>query len=244
MTDFAQKLTETERERRWPNVKPRDAATLIILDRTGTVPKVLMGKRHMGHKFMPRKFVFPGGGIEPGDRRMNVAGPLAEVVEAKLMARNARGTAARARALGLAAIRETFEETGILIGVDDMGTPENPPEGAWAAFAAHGVYPALDRLHFIARAITPPRRPKRFDAAFFAVDMGEIVGRVEGIVHEDAELTELVWVPIDEAQKLELPTITSVVLQELEARLVAGFGHFLPVPFYYERNRTWVREEL
>ena len=244
MTDLTHKLTEAERERRWPNVKPRDAATMIILDRTDSTPKVLMGKRHAGHKFMPGKFVFPGGGVEPGDRLMNVAGPLPEVVEAKLMARNARGTASRARALALAAIRETFEETGILIGVDDMGTPESPPEGVWTAFAAHGVYPALDNLQFIARAITPPRRPKRFDAAFFAVDMSEIAGRVEGVVHKDAELTELVWVPIIDAQKLELPTITSVVLNELEARLAAGMRHFLPVPFYYEKNRKWIREEL
>ena len=75
MTD---RLTRTERERRWPNLRPRDAATLIVLDRTGPEPSVLMGKRHDSHKFMPGKFVFPGGRIEPGDRRMLAAGMLDE----------------------------------------------------------------------------------------------------------------------------------------------------------------------
>jgi 8-oxo-dGTP pyrophosphatase MutT (NUDIX family) len=64
---LAERLTAAERERRWPNVRPKDAATLIIIDRTGRDPKVLMGRRHHGHRFMPGKFVFPGGRIEAGD---------------------------------------------------------------------------------------------------------------------------------------------------------------------------------
>ena len=57
---LADRLTAAERERRWPNIRPKDAATLIIIDRTGRDPKVLMGRRHHGHRFMPGKFVFPG----------------------------------------------------------------------------------------------------------------------------------------------------------------------------------------
>ena len=90
----AERLTEyvssVARERRWPNQKPKDAATLIVIDRRGSAPKVLMGKRHHGHKFMPGKFVFPGGRIEPHDRKMPALGALEPPVEAA-DARHQRG---------------------------------------------------------------------------------------------------------------------------------------------------------
>ena len=125
-----------------------------------------------------------------------------------------------------------------------MGAPHNAPQGVWAAFAAHGIFPSLEGLHFIARAITPPGRPKRFDARFFAVDASEIVHRVDGIITAESELVELVWQPLDQVQNLDLPRITSIVLKELEARIAAGFGHHLPVPFFFEKNRRSFREEL
>jgi 8-oxo-dGTP pyrophosphatase MutT (NUDIX family) len=145
------------RLRKSPNVRPRDAATLILLDHSGGAARVLLGRRHDGHKFMPGKFVFPGGRIEPCDRRMSIAGPLDAVVEEKLNARTRRPSSGFARALALAAIRETFEETGLALGVTDHGAPPEAPEGAWARFAATGVFPALDSLDFIARAITPSK---------------------------------------------------------------------------------------
>ena len=119
---------------------------------------------------MPGKFVFPGGRVEPEDRRMAAAGALDPDVEAKLNARVRRPSPHFARALALAAIRETFEETGLAIGVADYGAPEDPPPGAWTRFAATGVYPTLDAIDFLARAITPPGRPRRFDARFLIAD--------------------------------------------------------------------------
>jgi 8-oxo-dGTP pyrophosphatase MutT (NUDIX family) len=228
----------------WPNLKPRRAATLILIDRTKTEPRVLMGKRHAGHAFMPGKFVFPGGRIEPADRRMSVAGALPARVEQKLLLRVSRPSSSQARALALAAIRETFEETGLLVGTKDYGAPATPPAGAWSEFARHGVFPTLEGLHFVARAITPPRRPRRFDAAFFAVDATEIAHRVDGMVGPEAEFVELVWLPLEEAKRLDLPTITQVVLGELAERIANGMGHHLPVPFFSERNKRWYREEL
>ncbi len=99
--DHARRLTEEARERRWPTIRPKDAATLILLDRSGPKPRVLLGRRHANHKFMPGKFVFPGGRIEPGDRQMNVMGTLDEHCERRLMARTQRPSAMRARALAL-----------------------------------------------------------------------------------------------------------------------------------------------
>lgn len=242
--DYAQRLTDDARERRWPNVRPSDAATLIILDRSGPEPKVLMGRRHANHKFMPGKFVFPGGRIEDGDRRMNVTGSLAEPCEMRLMKRVQRPTMSRARALALAAIRETFEETGLLFGSKDFGAPDNPPPGAWTDFASHGVYPDLEAVTFIARAITPPRRPKRFDARFFTIDYQGLAHKVDGVVGPSSELDQLAWVTFAETRAIELPAVTRVVLDELSDRIARGFGPFLPVPFYYEIGRKWVREEL
>lgn len=241
---LAERLTAAERERRWPNVRPRDAATLILLDRSAAVPQVLMGRRHPGHKFMPGKFVFPGGRIEADDRRMTVAGALHPRVEGRLMARVQRPSLQRARALALAAIRETYEETGLLLGTREHGAPGVPAPGPWAAFAEAGVFPDLEALHFVARAITPPRRPKRFDTRFFAADASGIAHRIDGVVGPDAELVETVWVPLPEARQLDLPTITGVILDELEARLAAGMGPELPVPFYYEVRGRFRREEL
>lgn len=239
MTD---RLTKTERERRWPNLRPRDAATLIVLDRTGPETRVLMGKRHDSHKFMPGKFVFPGGRIEPGDRRMLAAGMLDDRTDAALSARVVRPTSSRNRALALAAIRETYEETGVMLGSAEYGAPEIEIDGPWRAFVEAGVFPELDMLQFVARAITPPRRPKRFDTRFFAVDR-EMVAREEpGFVGPDSELTELVWVPLSQARDLDLPTITHVVLDELDIRLDAGFDPMLPVPFYHEKRGAFVRE--
>jgi 8-oxo-dGTP pyrophosphatase MutT (NUDIX family) len=238
------RLTSTERDRSSANVRPRDAATLIIIDRTARTPKVLMGRRHAGHKFMPGKFVFPGGRIEAGDRSMPVAGALSARAEQALMARVTRPSSQRARALALAAIRETFGETGLMLGTKEHGAPEGAPEGPWSAFQDHGVFPDLEALQVVARAITPPRRPKRFDTRFFAVDRTAIAHEVGGVVGPNSELIELAWVTLPEAKRLELPTITGAILDELEHRIAEGFAPELPVPFYYERNRKFQRELL
>jgi 8-oxo-dGTP pyrophosphatase MutT (NUDIX family) len=241
--DYTRRLTESERDQSFPNLRPKDAATLILIDRAAPVPKVLLGRRHAGHKFMPGKFVFPGGRVEPIDRRMPAATPLHPQVEARLLCRVQRPSPAKARAYALAAIRETFEEAGLLLGVKQ---PQQPavPSPLWDGFAAASVHPDLGVIHFIARAITPPNRTRRFDTRFFAVDAGAIAHRIDGIIGPDSELIELVWLPLDEARQLDMPTITGVVLQELQARIAAGFGHDLPVPFYRMRHRKFQRELL
>jgi 8-oxo-dGTP pyrophosphatase MutT (NUDIX family) len=243
MNDIADRLTKVERDQSHPNLKPRDAATLILVDRSGAVPKVLLGKRHAGLKFMAGKYVFPGGRMEPADRNMPVAADLDPGAGARLMRSVRRPSLAKARALALAAIRETFEETGLLLGQRVDAVPV-VPAGPWTAFAEAKVLPDLSTLHFIVRAITPPRRPRRFDARFFAADASAIAHRIDGIVGPDAELVELVWMPIPEAKTLDMPTITQVALDELQARVAKGFGHDLPSPFYRMLHKKFVRAEL
>jgi 8-oxo-dGTP pyrophosphatase MutT (NUDIX family) len=231
MSDVPELLTKEKRDQSHPNQRPRDAATLILLDRTGPAPKVLMGRRHDRHKFMPGKFVFPGGRVEVYDGRMPASGALAPEIEARLLKHVQRPSAWKARALALAAIRETCEETGLVLGVRTPQPPAVPTED-WRAFADASVLPNLAGLHFIARAITPPRRPRRFDTRFFAADAQAIVHRIEGAVGPHGEFDDLVWVPLTEARDLDLPTITQVVLDELEKQTAAGLSADQAVPFY------------
>jgi 8-oxo-dGTP pyrophosphatase MutT (NUDIX family) len=242
MNRFVNRMNEVERDLSSPYVRPKDAATLILVDRTGPVPKVLLGKRHQRHKFMPGKFVFPGGRVDPADRRMPFARPLDPHAEAHLMKRLQRASADKARAFALAAIRETFEETGLVLGVHSEETAK-VPAGAWSAFAAAKILPDLSALRFIGRAITPPGRPRRFDARFFTMDASAIAHRLEGVTGPDAELVELVWMPLAEAKQLDMPAVTGVMLEELDARIADGFGHDLPVPFY-SMPRGHFRREL
>jgi 8-oxo-dGTP pyrophosphatase MutT (NUDIX family) len=202
-------------------LRPRDAATLIVLDRRGKGgPKVLMGRRNPRLAFMPGQFVFPGGRIELGDRHMPVAGALPP---------HHLG-----RALALAAIRETYEETGLLLGTSEHGAPETAPAG-WEAFARHGILPDLEALHLVARAITPPKRVRRFDTRFFAVDRRTVAAEEPGRVTPTSEFTELAWVRFDAARKLDLPFITRAILDDLEAQIAVDFAPYRMIPFHYER---------
>ncbi len=247
MTDLAQAMRTGQRQGTHPNLRPRDAATLILIDRSdgdgGDKAKVLLGRRHHGHAFMPGKFVFPGGRLEPADRRMPVATPLNPLVEARLMRQVRGASAAKARGYALAAIRETFEETGLLLGVK-RERPPAIPSPHWNGFAAATIYPDLAAMHFIARAITPPRRTRRFDTRFFAAELSAVAHKVDGVIGPDSELVELVWMPLKEAQGLDLAAITRVVLEDLERRIAHGLGNDLPVPFYRLLHRRLVREML
>jgi 8-oxo-dGTP pyrophosphatase MutT (NUDIX family) len=223
--------------------RPKDAATLILVDRSGLTPKVLLGKRHARHKFMPGKFVFPGGRVDTADRYMPVVRPLDPATQFRLMKRVARPSTLKANSFALAAIRETFEETGLLLGVAAREIPA-VPKGPWEAFAEANILPDLQSLYFIGRAITPPGRTRRFDARFFALDATAIAHRIEGVTGPEAELVELVWMSLIEAKQLELPAVTSVMLDELDLRLANGFGHDLPVPFYRMPFGRFIREML
>jgi 8-oxo-dGTP pyrophosphatase MutT (NUDIX family) len=237
------RMTKSERDQSFPDSEPRDAATLMLIDRSGSEPKVLLGRRHASHKFMPGKFVFPGGRIEALDAKMSAVSELHPDTEKKLNERVATPGPAYARAFALAAVREMAEETGLLLGVKRDQPPQTPGE-IWAEFAKARVHPDLGNIHFIARAITPPRRPRRFDTRFFTADASAIADKIEGVVGPESELVELTWVPIEQATHLDMPTITGIVLEELLARVDAGMAHSLPVPFYFMAEEQFHRELL
>jgi len=222
-----------------PVLRPRDAATLILLDRTGGRINVLMGRRHSKHVFMAGRFVFPGGRTDPTDARIPVAAPLHEAEFEKL--RTGRLTESRVRAIAMSAVRETYEEAGLLIGRRAPFDSKNP---GWRGFADNSVQPALDALRYIGRAITPPGRVRRFDTRFFAVWRDAVAMEAPGGPPTD-ELEEQVWLPIEDAKGLEIPPITRTILTELEKRLAIDpelAPGAQPVPFYFMRNNRFHRE--
>lgn len=240
--ELAEYLARVEPRVAGPYRRPRDSATLILLDGTPAAPRVLLGKRSERHAFLPGKFVFPGGAVDASDSRIQTASSLDPESERRLLVRMQRPSAARARALALAAIRETCEETGLLIG--QRGSLSSLPASAWKPFAETGISPNLGALMFVARAITPPGRPRRFDARFFVAHRRDVAAELPGKVGPEAELVELRWLTFDEARAENLPHITKVVLTEIEKRLKADFSSRLPVPFYYFRQGRPRREEI
>ena len=243
LIDITPENQERPQRRTGPSPRPVDAASLVVIDRSKPEPRFLMGRRHSAHRFMPDFVVFPGGRVDPEDRRMSAFGALQSETERQLMTHVVRPSASRARALALCAIRETCEETGLLIGEGGLGAPEEPPQ-SWSPFKDQGVYPSLEALHFVARAITPPGHSKRFDARFFAVDAGAIAARIDVGIGPQSELVELMWLTAEETASERCARVTRVIIREVVARLEAGLERPLPVPFLFERNGRWLRGEI
>src|SRR3978361_505359 len=127
MTEPAKEEKEADHH---PYFRPKDAATLILVDRTSATPKVLVGKRHDKVVFMPGKFVFPGGRVDKSDNRVPVAAPIPRALEANLLKGSPKITPSRARSLAVTAIREACEETGLCLGRKSNGaTPKL--DGVW-----------------------------------------------------------------------------------------------------------------
>jgi 8-oxo-dGTP pyrophosphatase MutT (NUDIX family) len=191
--------------------RPKDAATLILTRLRKGEAEVLMGRRAPGHVFMASKWVFPGGRIERSDFAAAAANDLPRSETARL---TREVPTRRARALALAAVRETFEETGLLLAEP---APPASVAGSWREFRAVGALPDLAALSYVARAITPPGRTRRFDARFFMAD-------ARALLHPEptagsGELDEIAWLPLADARMLDLPAITRFVLGEVGERL-------------------------
>ena len=189
-------------------LRPKDAASLVLLRHSGDRTEVLLGQRHGGHAFMPNRYVFPGGSVDPSDSRVRPATPLDRQVVARL---EKNCLPARARALSVAAVRETYEETGLMLARPMPAGYETSRGKAWADFVSLGLGPALDRLDYVCRAITPPGRTRRFHARFFVAKECHLLGDIES----DGELLDIRWVPIKEAITMPIPSITGHVIKEV-----------------------------
>ena len=204
----------------------RDAATLVLVRMRGRVPEIFMGERSSGHVFYPHHYVFPGGRVDRSDGFVTPEKDLRPEVLKRL---TASATERRARALALAAVRETFEETGLVIG-SKAPEPKRPPKG-WDTFYETGFGPSLEGLTYIYRAVTPPERPRRFNARFFVTEYERV--SVVADVEQD-ELLKLQWRDIDSALQLKIRPITAIVLKEIRDRLNDG-------SLYDDRPVKWVK---
>jgi len=207
----------------------RDAATVILVRRDQELPRVLMGQRGKAAAFMPSKFVFPGGAVDLGDREVPVARALSESTANRL---RLRADPALAEPLAIAAVRELWEETGLALSHPTGNRPDSLPAD-WQSFFDAGHHPAAEGLEFIFRAITPPGRPRRFDARFFTAVAERVSGDLDDFSRAGSELSFLSWLTLAEARKLDLPFITEVVLAEVEARLAAPSSVDRPAPFFH-----------
>ncbi len=206
---------------------PRDAATLVLVDHTADVARVLMGRRHPDMAFLANKFVFPGGRVDDADLTAQPPEDLHHAVTEKLLIEmRGRASPERARALAIAAIREVREETGLI-----LGNAESPP---------------LAALSYFARAITPPDRPRRFDTRFFMVNADLVADKT---IAGDGELSDLAWFTLEQTISLDMPGITRLIIEDIAQVLKlnvlnapAPTSH--PIPFYYHRAGHFHRDLL
>jgi 8-oxo-dGTP pyrophosphatase MutT (NUDIX family) len=221
----------------------RHAATVILIrDGDGPAPRVLMGQRGEHAAFMPSKYVFPGGAVDPEDSAQALFHGAEAGCRAKL-ALDARGCAPEA--VFAAAIRELWEETGLRLG---RAVPAGvPPVGSlspsWDRFLGSGAVPDAAPLRFVFRAITPPGRPRRFDARFLLAPASALLDDPDDFSKASDELSHLHWVPLAEARALDLPFITEVVLGEVAAALPA-LDPPLTVPFFHHDDQVSRFERL
>jgi len=229
----------------------RNAAVLVLIDTSGNAPRVLMGRRHGGMKFMANKVVFPGGRVETADHRLTLPVELAPQTQKALgfgLIRRAAKTLPRA--LALAAIRETAEEAGLLLahgGKTDIAPGAVRTRAAgWRPHLRDGQVPAIDQLHYFARAITPPGRTRRFDTRFFLANSRHLAVMANDAdkVLTDGELGEVGWRSFSAARATEMAPITRTILDEAEARLEELERRRLtrPLPFFYARHGRFIKD--
>ncbi|WP_246251732.1 NUDIX hydrolase [Parasulfitobacter algicola] len=190
----------------------RNAATIIVVRNPQNDPRVLMGQRGKSAAFMPNKFVFPGGAVDHGDQDI----PLLEDVSEPCKSRLENCLDVSCNAIAAAAIRELWEESGLVLG--ERAAWHTPPSD-WQDFANLGFRPTPKGLRFVFRAITPPGRPRRFDARFFLLDAAHLHGDLDDFSRASDELSHLQWIQLPQARSFDLPFITEVVLAEVSSRL-------------------------
>ncbi|MFK4825670.1 NUDIX hydrolase [Paenochrobactrum sp. BZR 588] len=231
--------------------RPKDAASLLLIDRSQSKPRVLMGRRNAKLVFMPGKYVFPGGRTDLQDGSISSASELLETDQNKLLASmGSRPSMRRARALGLCAIRETFEETGLRLSTpvrvgDSTVSDYNHPE--WSDFLKSGDLPHLSKLRYFARAITPPHHVRRFDTRFFMAFRDTLPDLHMQELKPSGELEDLSWLTFDQALNLDILEITESILKHAQVLLddnQPSLPASIPVVQYRPRYGRYHREVI
>lgn len=211
-------------------VKPKDSASMLVLRHGGAGIEVLMGKRGRKAVFS-NAYVFAGGKVDREDRLPTPASDLAPDLRHRLSS-----DPNKSRTFALAAVRETFEETGLILGAPgDLGATGNE---SWERMRALGLAPDLAKLGYVGHAITPASRAVRFNARFFCAWAEHMTGELGG----SGELSDLAFVPVREALELPLVDVTLFMLEEMLRREDNGFATPATYPFFgYRKDRRYHR---
>jgi 8-oxo-dGTP pyrophosphatase MutT (NUDIX family) len=201
-------------------VRPRDAASLILLRGQGRDLEVLAGRRPLHVKFMPGVHVFPGGAIDPPDRIAWSVESGSDALGLRL-ARSAR-----------AALRETWEEVGVLVG-RMAGAHSAPPTTRQIerAYRERGLVAAFDLLTYVGRAITPSHSHRRFNTRFFLSDGANVHGEPAS----SEELEDVRWYPVGRRPLESFRDVTRFMLARAIA-LHSGAAQGDAPLFYWAKN--------
>jgi 8-oxo-dGTP pyrophosphatase MutT (NUDIX family) len=204
-------------------VKPVDAAGLVLI-RAGSKgePEILLGRRHRRAGFLPDIYVVPGGRVDTADHAPS--GFTEALHPAVAAALSSGGSRRPALAFPRAALRETHEETGLLVGGSGLAITV-PRQAVWQAYGAAGIAPDFGGLDFICRAITPVTSARRYNTRFFLADGAQAAGSVLS----NGELEDLGWRPVSALGGLEIVDVTEYVLKEALRRWQARVNGGRPV---------------
>ncbi len=197
------------------DVPVRAAASLLIIDTSDNELKLLTGVRKKTLAFMPGLTVFPGGAVDEADASTPPSFFQALTLDALRMRSVESDTSLNA--FGMAALRETKEETGIEID-------------------------GLSCLRLVARAITPPYRPRRFDTLFFAIDRKHV--QAEPYLQTTTDLEAIEWLNLTQLEQRPLAFITRQILADIRGELISGKQTQGAYPFYYAEANKYYREWL
>jgi len=201
-------------------VRARDAASLILLRGEGRDLELLAGRRPRHVRFMPGVYVFPGGAVDRGDAR-----PW------RIETGN-ESLAPRLRRSARAALRETWEETGVLVGRVAAGASATGARPIETAYEAAGLVAAFDVLAYVGRAITPARVFRRFNTRFFLGDGEAVFGEPQST----DELEDVHWHPIGRDKLEPLRDVSRFMLARAIALRNGAASH--PAPLFYTVNNT------
>ena len=208
--------------------RAKDAASLIVYRKRKNSIEVLMGKRQSRASFAPGVYVFPGGTLERADNKLRP--PIPFKIDGL-----AHGATLRIHGLAHAAIRETWEETGLLLGQKgELGKTSHP---TWEQCRLERMVPTPHHLSYLARAITSTASRTRFHARFFVAPLDLFCGSLI----DNGELLDLRWIQLAGQVNLPMWGVTEFILEELQ-RFFKGTRTGTPL-MSYRQNRALIRYE-
>ena len=190
--------------------RPRLASTIVLYRGTKDNPQILMGQRARAHDFMPSVYVFPGGRV---DRADSFAPYIGQILPRTQRILTNHYSESRARAIILAAIRETFEETGLCLTQKTDGPIKNINHTGWDGLRRQGLIADMSEIEVFGRAVTPPYRHKRFDTWFLLRHVDETT--LSGQMVDSAELLNLDWYNLNQIKELKMARATMMMLHVL-----------------------------